>query len=188
MAMYNNGFPMNYGYFQQPQQQYQQPYQQQIQQPMPQQFQQQIQQPQQQMTQQYPTVQGGFVRVRNENEARMYPVAPGNSITFIDEMAPYCYTKTVNMGQLDRPVFEKYRLVKEDDSGMSQTIATQAEKQPEIAPMPDMSIYATKDDIAAFRADLESIRTDMETFRGDLYGIAGKKKSTTVKKEVSDNE
>lgn len=62
----------------------------------------------------------GFVRVQNENEARMYPVAPGNSITFINENAPYCYTKSVEMSQLDRPKFEKYRLVKEEDAPLEQ--------------------------------------------------------------------
>ena len=59
--------------------------------------------------------QRGFVRVQNEQEARTYPVAPGNSVTFIDENAPYCYTKTMDFSQLDRPKFERYRLVKEED-------------------------------------------------------------------------
>ena len=60
----------------------------------------------------------GFVSVRSEFEARNYPVAPGNSITFKDETAPYVYTKTMGFSQLDRPNFEKYKLVKEevDDS------------------------------------------------------------------------
>lgn len=56
---------------------------------------------------------GGFVSVRNEEEAIRYPIAPGNSITFKDETAPYVYTKTMGFSQLDRPVFEKYKLVKE---------------------------------------------------------------------------
>lgn len=57
---------------------------------------------------------GGFVSVRSEQEARNYPVAPGNSVTFRDETAPYVYTKTMGFSQLDRPVFEKYRLIKEE--------------------------------------------------------------------------
>lgn len=74
---------------------------------------------QQPSTQQYThntpaPVQGGFVRVQSEQEARAYPVAPGSSITFIDESRPYCYTKSVDMSQLDRPKFDKYRLVKEE--------------------------------------------------------------------------
>ena len=62
-----------------------------------------------------PAQMGGFVRVQSEQEARAYPVAPGNSITFIDESRPYCYTKSVDMSQLDRPKFDRYRLVKEED-------------------------------------------------------------------------
>ena len=75
MAVYNGGFPMCYQPMYQP---YTQPYTQMQNQP-----------------QNVAPVQqnGGFVRVQNENEARMYPVAPGNSVTFINENAPYCYTK-----------------------------------------------------------------------------------------------
>lgn len=172
---YNNGFPMNYQYYQPMPQPY-------IPQgmPMPQANQQmQAQQPAQP---QYPIVQGGFVRVRDENEARMYPVAPGNSVTFINENAPFCYTKTVNMGQLDRPVFEKYRLVKEDDA----PAATEAPQKPVEAPAVDLSEYAMKADLDAFRAEIGAIRADVESFRGDLYGIAGKKQNARKKEAATD--
>ena len=102
---YQNYYPASY-----------QPVYSQYQQFQPQQMGQQIQQtvPQQN----YPQI--GFIRVQSENDARMYPVAPGNSVTFIDENAPYCYTKTVDASQLDRPKFEKYRLVKEEDTVQTQ--------------------------------------------------------------------
>ena len=57
---------------------------------------------------------GGFISVRSEQDARNYPVAPGNSVTFKDETAPYVYTKTMGFYQLDRPIFEKYKLIKEE--------------------------------------------------------------------------
>ena len=66
---------------------------------------QQYQQPQQ--------YNNGFVVVRSEEEARNYPVAAGNSVTFRHENAPYCYVKTMGFSQFDTPRFEKYRLVKE---------------------------------------------------------------------------
>lgn len=70
-----------------------------------------------QQQQQIPQIQnGGFISVRNETEARNYPVAPGNSITFKDETSPYVYTKTMGFSQLDRPIFERYKLVKEESS------------------------------------------------------------------------
>ena len=173
---YNNGFPVGFQYYQQP--------------AMPQQMfgqqQQNMQQGQQfpqfqQQTQQYANTPNGFIRVRNENEAKMYPVAPANSVTFIDENAPYVYTKTVNMGQLDRPIFEKYRLVKEDDAA-----PVEATQKPTEAPVMDLSGYATKADVTAFRDELEAFKNDLETFRGDLYGIAGKKKP--AKKESVPDE
>ena len=162
---YNNGFPMNYNYYQQPMMQPQMQ--------VPQQA------PQVQQAPQYPIVQSGFVRVRDENEARMYPVAPGNSITFVNENSPYCYTKTVNMGQLDRPIFEKYRLVKEEDA------PAEAQEKPAGDGGVDMSKYVLKTDMAAFKGEIDAIRADIETFRSDLYGIAGKKKA---KKEATVDE
>ena len=78
-----------------------------------------------------------LVRVQNENEARMYPVAPGASVIFTDENAPYIYTKSVNMSQLDRPIFDKYRLVKEDPA-----VVPTAQEKPEFDP----EKYVTKEE------------------------------------------
>ena len=61
--------------------------------------------------------QSAFISVRSEAEARNYPVAYGNSVTFKDETAPYVYSKTMGFSQLDKPVFEKYRLIKEETDG-----------------------------------------------------------------------
>lgn len=61
-----------------------------------------------------------FVLVQSEDEARSYPVAFGNTVTFKNENMPYMYTKTMGNSQLDRPVFEKYKLVKEAPEEASQ--------------------------------------------------------------------
>lgn len=87
---FNSGYPMNYSQYFTPTYMQQQP-------------QQNIQQA------------GGFIPVPSEDVARNYPVAPGNSVTFKNENAPYVYTKTMGFSQLDRPIFEKYKLVREDD-------------------------------------------------------------------------
>lgn len=60
------------------------------------------------------TQNNGFIMVRNEMEARNYPVGFGNSVTFKDESAPFVYTKTMGYSQMQPPIFEKYRLVKEE--------------------------------------------------------------------------
>ena len=79
----------------------------------------QMQQPQQPI---------GFVPVRGELEARNYPIAPGNSVTFKDETAPYIYTKTMGFSQLDRPIFEKYKLIKEPISGQNEPETKQTDE------------------------------------------------------------
>ena len=88
---------------------------------------------------------GGLVSVRNIDEARNYPVAPGTSVTFKDESSSYIYTKTQGFSQLDRPIFEKYRLVKEED-------VTQQTVAPE---------YALKTDLEAIRQEISEIRSSL---------------------------
>ena len=95
----------------------------------------------------------GLVNVRNETEARNYPVAYGNSVTFKDETAPYVYTKTMGFSQLEQPRFEKYRLVKEDA------------ETPDNAPMPikseDLTKYAEKTEIEDVRAEIKAMKEDI---------------------------
>lgn len=115
------------------------------------------QQPQaaaQQAQPQQPTIQhSGFVLVPSEQDARAYPVAPGNSVTFKDENAPYCYVKTMGFNQLDRPSFEKYRLVKEECRTDTPELPTSGEKEKPINPE-----YALKGDLAAIWNAVEDIR------------------------------
>lgn len=75
---------------------------------MPQQMTQQVQQPMQMQS-------GGFISVPTEQDARNYPVAPGNVITFKIENQPIVCEKAQGFSQLEGPVFNKYRLVKEED-------------------------------------------------------------------------
>lgn len=90
---------------------------------------------------------GGFISVRSEEEARNYPIAPGNSVTFRNEAEPYIYTKTMGFSQLDRPVFEKFRLIKETD-----------EKKPEQATQE----YTLKADFEALKADFLALKTEID--------------------------
>lgn len=115
-------------------------------------MQQQMQQPQNQQIQ-----NGGLVSVRSEDEARNYPVAPGNSVTFKNESAPFVYTKTMGFSQLDRPVFERFRLVKEEAETPPQTEA----KTQNI----DMSAYALKTDLGAILAEIDAIKATVEAMK-----------------------
>lgn len=152
--------------------QYQPNYQQNGIQPSFQQSQQPIQQNQQ-------IQNGGFVSVHNENEARNYPIAPGNSVTFKDENAPYVYTKTQGFSQLDRPVFEKYRLVKEEDYQQQQT-AQNSPVSSENTQQINNSDYAKKDEITALWSEIEALKSKLSEFE--------KAKAKIEKSEVNVNE
>ena len=115
-------------------------------------IQQQMQQPQNQQIQ-----NGGLVSVRSEDEARNYPVAPGNSVTFKNESAPFVYTKTMGFSQLDRPVFERFRLVKED----AENVPKMDEKKQDI----DLSAYALKTDLAAILGEIDAIKATVDAMR-----------------------
>lgn len=120
---------------------------------------------QQQAAQQSQQIQNnGLVNVRSRTEAQNYPVAPGNSVTFKDESGPFVYVKTMGFSQLDRPTFETFRLVREEDAAES-TRSDESEKGI------DLSNYALKADLAALREDLEALREEMKqkpsTKKGD---------------------
>lgn len=109
-----------------------------------------------------------FVSVRNEMEARNYPIAPGNSITFKDEMAPYVYTKTMGFSQLDRPVFEKYKLIKE-------TVA-----EPSDLPVEGGS------DVQAINPALDELKAEIGQIWSEIDML--KKDSPKSRKKVSDDD
>ena len=106
--------------------------------------------------------QNGFIGVQNENEARTYPVQLGTSMTFRDESQPNTfYTKTMGNSPLDRPIFERYRLVKEDIAENTPEATESREKKNGI----DLSIYARKDEIRPLEARIEALQKDFEAFR-----------------------
>lgn len=96
---------------------------------------------------------GNLISVHDENEAKMYPVAPGNSVTFKDENQPYIYTKTMGFSQLDRPVFERYKLIKE-------------QTEEPIAPAME-SKYALKNDLADLVNKVMDLQEELAALRGD---------------------
>lgn len=136
-------------------------------------------------------VQGSFVRVQSEQEARSYPVAPGNSITFIDESRPYCYTKSVDMSQLDRPKFERYRLVKEEDTPAP--VPTSGPVSHENGPqrseaygMNNLPEYALKTELEEVRGELDALRRRIETASRKTESRKPEKKGVTEDGEPVD--
>lgn len=177
---YGNYFPATYqpNYYGQPNPYYQQMQNQAMMQQNQQMQQAQQNQPVQQMQQ--PTIQqSGFVLVQSEQEARAYPVAPGNSITFKDESQPYCYVKTMGFNQLDRPTFERYRLVKEDSPVTAQNALTSAD-----------SAEGSKDTTYALKSDLDAIWSEIDALKEKINAQSSKKtnKNTKSAEEAGEND
>lgn len=175
---YGNYFPVTYqpNYYGQPNPYYQQMQNQAMMQQNQQMQQAQQNQPVQQMQQ--PAIQqSGFVLVPSEQEARNYPVAPGNSVTFKDENAPYCYVKTMGFNQLDRPTFERYRLVKEEMPSETAGTRTSAD-----------STGGSKDTAYALKSDLGAIWGEIDAIKEKLKAQAEKKPVKARKVEEADDE
>lgn len=89
-----------------------------------------------------PAIQySSVVVVRNEDEAKMYPVGPGVSVTFKNENEPYIYTKTMGFNQLEPPVFKRYLLVEEIQKEKSSEIQ---ELRDQISELREMILKNTK--------------------------------------------
>ena len=110
---------------------------------------------------------GGFVSVRSKQEALMWPIAPGSSITFKDETAPYVYTKTMGFSQLDRPQFETYRLIKEDESEARQN-AVQQGRMSQPTENTKTADYALKSDLEILVTAYNKLQRELEEMKASL--------------------
>ena len=128
-----------------------------------------FQQPQMNYQPQQPQIQNnGFISVPSEEVARNYPVAPGNSVTFKNENAPYVYTKTMGFSQLDRPSFEKYKLVKEDVEDI---------------PENSNSIDELREKIGELNVELDELRGELDAIKKDM-----EQPTTTTRRKKDGND
>ena len=127
-------------------------------------YQQQLQNMQQ--TPQTPQIQnGGFVFVKDINEARNYAVAPGNSVTFKIESQPYICTKTLGFSQLDQPIFEVFKLVKEDNEWKSDANPMElTEDIPVIEYLPLEDADQMRIEIQQMRSEIDFLRETLELY------------------------
>ena len=98
--------------------------------------------------------QSGFIHVQTEAQAREWSVAPGNSMTFIDDNAPFVYTKSQGMSQFDAPVFRRFRLVDE-------TNAQKPQEQPSAVENDKLPEYITKAEFEPYKAIIERIEKEL---------------------------
>ena len=101
--------------------------------------------------------QTSMIRVQNEAQAREWNVAPGNSVTFVDDNAPYCYTKAMGLSQFDAPVFKRFRLVEEPPQSVQDT--PQPASEPQQVNLPE---YITKAEFEALQALVNDIQNQIK--------------------------
>lgn len=120
--------------------------------------------------------QNGFIRVKDEAEVDAYPIAPGNSVTFIHETEPFVFVKTLGFSQFDHPVKEKYRLVKETSEEPNKAFSG-ADKESASKGVE----YAKADELARLARDVEALRVSVKT-------LNERKTRKVVTEEVVDDE
>lgn len=97
------------------------------------------------------TNNNGIITVRSKEEAYNYPIAPGNSLTFKNETEPYIYTKTLGFSQLDRPIFEVFRLERENN----------AVETPRTAFEEPVAQFLTIDEGSALKGEIEALKREL---------------------------
>lgn len=156
---YNNYYPFMQGY----QMPYMQNYQQQAQ---------QIQQPIQQPAQ---IQDGGVVCVKDETAARNYPIAPGVSMTLIDEPRQHLFIKTMGFNQLEKPVFKKFQLIPENENNGDLS-----------GGMPE----AVKDTNESLKPQIEGLQREIEGIKAEIEKLKAErpKKKIAAKLAREENE
>ena len=121
--------------------------------------------------------QGQFTNIwfnGNENDARMYPVAPNNAVALWSEMEPVIYLKKADAS--GKPEFKILDLVERKQETVENKIINYASKD-------DMSSLV--DIVKSLGETVGSLKADIESMKDDVYGLAGKKPATK-KVEVKD--
>lgn len=135
---------------------------------------------------QLPIQNGGLVEVRSYEEVERWPIAPGNTVTFIKYDRTEMYTKTASYNQFEAPVIATFLITRKEENPITQN----AESNQKNADIP----YAMKDDVSALAGVVRGlndtiavVQKDISDMKGDMYGVVGQKK-TTAKKEKESGE
>lgn len=110
--------------------------------------------PQYQAMQQPQQQQSALIHVQSEQQAREWSVSPGSSLMFIDDNAPYIYTKTAGNSQLEPCVFKVFQV---SEIGSQNAPKTAAEEKS--ITIPD---YVTRAEYEAITAQIDDIRKQIK--------------------------
>ena len=116
-----------------------------------------------------PNQNGSIIHVQSESQAKEWPVAPGNSVTFIDDSAPYCYTKSMGMSQFDPPIFKRFRLIEEESNGAPIQAPQQSQPTQNYLTKEEVEMifeeYVKKDAIEPLEKRLDSVCKKLEKLK-----------------------
>lgn len=110
--------------------------------------------PQYQAMQQPQQQQSALIHVQSEQQAREWSVSPGCSLMFIDDNAPYIYTKTAGNSQLEPCVFKIFQV---SEIGGQNAPKTGIEEKS--ITIPD---YVTRAEYEAIMAQIDDIRKQIK--------------------------
>ena len=110
-------------------------------------------------------LQNVIVPVMNENIARNFPVAYGNTVVFKDEREPCIYIKSMGYSQLESPVFEKY--------------VRESQKEPISAPQENNPNTLSIDDL---KAEIKALKGEIDALKEKID------KPKRVKKEIIEDD
>lgn len=110
--------------------------------------------PQYQAMQQPQQQQSALIHVQSEQQAREWSVSPGTSLMFIDDNAPYIYTKTAGNSQLEPCVFKIFQV---SEIGGQNAPKTAAEEK-----SITISDYVTRSEYEAITAQIDDIRKQIK--------------------------
>ena len=108
---------------------------------------------------QQPQQQSSLIHVQTEQQAREWSVAPGCSVMFIDDNAPYIYTKSAGSSQLEPSIFKKFKVSE---------IGQEAPQNQ--APAPggvDIPEYVERAEFEAFLSEFEAIKSIVKELTAD---------------------
>lgn len=100
------------------------------------------------------TQQSNLIHVQSENQAREWRVDLGSSVMFIDDNAPFIYTKTAGSSQLEPAVFKRFKVLEDSGTLGAQNNTGQSQNVPQV----DLSEYMTKAEFEPVRALIDDIQ------------------------------
>lgn len=138
-------------------------------------YQQQLQNMQaQQPIQQPAQIQdGGVVCVKDETAARNYPIAPGVSMTLIDEPRQHLFIKTMGFNQLEKPVFKKFQLIPESENN---------------GDLNSVSPETVKDTSEDLKPQIEGIQREIEGIKAEIEKLKAEKPKRKITSKLAREE